>query len=70
VHGYPNGGDHVGHSIEQWVELSGVTLVGVNVLETRFQIARASDPATCYVRYVEVGTWGGAPTVTTVNTGR
>jgi hypothetical protein len=69
VHGYPNGGDHVGRSIEQWVELSGVTLVGVNVLETRFQIERASDPATCYLRYVEVGTWGGAPTVTTVNTG-
>ncbi len=50
VNGYPNAGELTMNSIERWIELAGITAVQVDNFNTRFQIARASNPTTCYVQ--------------------
>ncbi|MDO9236386.1 MAG: prepilin-type N-terminal cleavage/methylation domain-containing protein [Aquabacterium sp.] len=67
--GYPNAGETVSTGIDAWVNIQGVTAVGVSMYNTRFQVDRAKNPSACYVDYREAVSFGTTPIITTNTTG-
>lgn len=71
LYGYPDASVNVNADIGAWVTTSGVTVVNVSGVGTRFQLNSATDPTQCYVQYASpmFTAFSGPPAVTSVNTG-